>query len=169
MEDLDLHPSLLTDLHRLPDSGDDVFALVPHMGGVEAAAGRHDLGQLDQVGGGLVAVGRIDERAADAEGTGLHGEGDIGFHFRQLRRRGGAGAVSHHVHPGLGRTVIAAEVDGDTLPLQPGEVGGDLSAGTGVPPSPPMRVVTPMRSLFSAAGLSSSTSPEWSIMSIQPG
>ena len=42
-------------------------------------------------------------------------------------------------------------------------------AGTGVPPSPPIAVVTPSRSLFSASPLRGSTPPDWSIMSIQPG
>ena len=43
------------------------------------------------------------------------------------------------------------------------------SAATGVPPSPPIAVVTPIRSLFSARPLRGSTAPDWSIMSIQPG
>ena len=43
------------------------------------------------------------------------------------------------------------------------------AAGTGVPPSPPIAVVTPIRSLFSASPFRGSTLPDWSIMSIQPG
>ena len=43
------------------------------------------------------------------------------------------------------------------------------STGTGVPPSPPMAVVTPMRSLFSARPFLGSTLPDWSIMSMKPG
>src|SRR5207244_3229137 len=45
----------------------------------------------------------------------------------------------------------------------------NLSAGTGVPPSPPMAVVTPSINLFSAKPFFGSTGPDWSIMSIQPG
>src|SRR5690606_28068231 len=43
------------------------------------------------------------------------------------------------------------------------------STGTGGPPSPPIAVVTPIRSLFSANGLRGRMPPDWSIMSIQPG
>ena len=44
-----------------------------------------------------------------------------------------------------------------------------LSTPTGVPPSPPIAVVTPMRSLFSARPLRVRTPPDWSIMSMKPG
>src|SRR5437867_2135280 len=46
---------------------------------------------------------------------------------------------------------------------------GMRAAGTGVPPSPPIAVVTPCRTLFSASPLRGRTPPDWSIMSIQPG
>ena len=38
-----------------------------------------------------------------------------------------------------------------------------------MPPSPPMALVTPIRTLFSARPFRGSTPPDWSIMSIQPG
>jgi len=37
---------------------------------------------------------------------------------------------------------------------------GIRDAGTGVPPSPPIAVVTPMRSLFSASGFLGRTLPD---------
>ena len=169
MEDLDLDAAFLADPHRLRDRADQAGALVAHVGGVEAVAAAGDAGQRDQVLGGLEAVGRIDERARNAERAGVHRGRDLGLHRRQLRRCRPAGAVAHDVDPRLRRRIISAEIDRDALLLEPPEIGVDLArrhrraalAGDDGGDAHP--------SLFSAAPCWSRISPDWSIMSMKPG
>ena len=52
---------------------------------------------------------------------------------------------------------------------RPAKYSASFSAGTGVPPSPPIPVVTPISSLLSARGFVCKTSPDASSISIQPG
>ena len=121
--------------------------------------------------GGRVGRRGVDQGCRHPHRALPHGRAHDLLHTARARRRSGARAeLTEDGHPGLRLREVGAEVDRDaSTPPDRGSTRSIPSTGTGVPPSPPIAVVTPMRSLFSARPLNGSTPPDWSIMSMKPG
>jgi len=129
MEHFHLDASLLADLDRLADRGQQRGALVTHVARVDAVVLRGYFRELDQILRRLETVGRIDQRGRDANGAGAHRGRDQLFHLLQLRRSGRTRAIAHDSNACLSRAVVRAEVERDAAALQPAEVGVDFRGG----------------------------------------
>ena len=89
--DLDGDAGAPADLDHLVDGRAQPHALVAHVGGVEPALARGDLGERHQLVGAEGFVGRVDERRGQAERAFVHRLRHHGAHALQLeRRRAGA-------------------------------------------------------------------------------
>ncbi len=92
------------DLDGLVDGGEQPFALVANVAGVESAMPGHHLRQSGQLGGAGVSAGDVDQARRQAPGAGVHARFDQGFHPLQSRRNDGGLGRSHHgpAHAALG-------------------------------------------------------------------
>ncbi len=127
--DLDFRSAALADAHRLVDRGQQLVALVAHMGGVETAALARNRRQPREVARRLEGCGVIDQCGRDAEHARAHRGADLGLHRFQLVLGRRAGGVTHHLHPRLHRAIIGAEIDRDALAFERVEIGRKLGGG----------------------------------------
>ena len=151
VKDLDRQSTALADGDGLGDCRDQVLAFVAHVRGIRAAVLTGDFRDLHEFVRRRETARRINQRGRHAHGAGrhrrLHDRLHLGEFVGGRRPRG----VAEHRGARLRLAEVRAEVDADAGLLRgPAKYPGMRSAGTGVPPSPPIAVVTPMRSLFSA-------------------
>ena len=138
----------------------DLVVLVPHVAGVDAVVRRDDLGQLDN----LIGLGEharlVDQAGRKPDRAVLHGLLDQRFHLGQFLRRGRA--VEGAAHGLFADGVVADErghVHGDIGAARPRERASRRPASNRRS-CRPRSVVTPMRTKFSARGISA-TSSAW--------
>jgi hypothetical protein len=81
VEDFDGNAGSPSDLDGFGDALEKPVVLVSYMAEVKAAVARGDPGQPDELLGGGVAIGRVDEAAGEAHGAFAHGLLDQGFHL----------------------------------------------------------------------------------------
>ena len=98
MVDLDRHAALRPDGDRLVDGLEQLIRLGAHVRDVDAAVRRHRLRHLDQLVGGGVVAGRVDQRRPDAERTVFHRAPHDRAHAVEFGRARPADRLSLRIH-----------------------------------------------------------------------
>ena len=129
MDDVHRHAGAFSDFDGLSDRLEDAQALVANVAGVDAAMLAHDLAKFDQVVGRGERTRRHHQLTRKTKGSLLHRLRDQVLHLLQLSRTGPVEGLAHDTLPDVAFADVGSDVDGDSRPLDRGEVlaqGPDL-------------------------------------------
>ena len=113
---------LAGDAHQLVDPFQQAIPFAAHMGDVHAAVRLRRLAQLDQLLGGGIRAGGVDERRSHAERAVAHGPADHGAHLLELVRSGRTVRAAEDVDARRRRAEERADVDRDAAADQRVEI-----------------------------------------------